>query len=292
MTGAPSVRVQAVKNATMPSMRTRFWCAAVIIGVVGGSAAGCQSPSGRGAHHAPSQPSPTGSPAPTRTVPSAPNVFAAAPPSTTTTLPPGPLAPVIDHVKTTASVVFITIDDGYTRDPRVITLVDSLHLPITAFVIRGPALAGRPYWPALQAAGATIEDHTITHPNLRLRSLAAQQHEICSPLDDYAKWFGHRPTLVRPPYGDYDAATRWTTASCGLRAVVLWRATMTDGHLAIQGGHFRPGDIILLHWRPTLYDDLSRLVLLLQAQHFTVGRLETSITAADLTSVAPSTSGD
>jgi len=188
----------------MPSMRTRFWCAAVIIGVVDVSAAGCQSQSGRGAHHAASQRSPTGAAAPTGTVRSGPNVIAAAP-STTTTLPPGPLAPVIDHVKTTARVVFITIDDGYTRDPRIITLVHSLHLPITAFVIRGPALAGRPYWRALQAAGATIEDHTITHPNLRLRNLAEQQHEICSPIDDYAKWFGDRPTLIRPPYGDYDS---------------------------------------------------------------------------------------
>jgi peptidoglycan/xylan/chitin deacetylase (PgdA/CDA1 family) len=201
---------------------------------------------------------------------------------------------VISQLKTTAPVVFITIDDGYSRDPRVITLVRLLHLPITAFVIRGPALAGRPFWQALQAAGATIEDHTVTHPNLRHLTLADQQHEICSPLDDYATWFGHRPTLVRPPYGDYNPATRWVTASCGLRAVVLWRATMTDGHLAIQGGHFRPGEIILLHWRPSLYDDLSHLVLLLQAQHFTVGRLETSITAADLTSVAsaPTATGD
>ncbi len=275
----------------MASMRIRFWCAAVIISVACVSAASCQSQSGRGGRHAPSQPSPTGVPAPAGTVPSGPNVLGA-PPSTTTTLPPGPLAPVIDHLKTTAPVVFITIDDGYTRDPRIITLVHSLHLPITAFVIRGPALAGRPYWQALQAAGATIEDHTITHPNLRHLSLADQQHEICSPLDDYAKWFGHRPVLIRPPYGDYDAATRWATASCGLRTVVLWRATMTDGHLAIQGGHFRPGDIILLHWRPSLYDDLTHLVLLLQAQHLTVGRLETSITAADLTSVAPTASGD
>lgn len=64
-------------------------------------------------------------------------------------------------------MVFITIDDGYTRDPSVISLVRLLHLSITAFLIRGPALAGRAYCQALQAAGATIEDHTITHPNLR-----------------------------------------------------------------------------------------------------------------------------
>lgn len=189
----------------------------------------------------------------------------------------------MSQVKTTAPAVFVTVDDGYTRDPRVIDLVKFLHLPITAFVIRTPAFAGRAYWLALQAAGATIEDHTITHPNLRHLTLAEQQHEICGLLDDYTRLFGKRPTLFRPPYGDYNGVTRWATASCGLRAVVLWKATMQDGKLAIQGGHFRPGDIILLHWRPTLYDDLVHLVAMLQAQHFTIGRLETSLTPADLT---------
>jgi peptidoglycan/xylan/chitin deacetylase (PgdA/CDA1 family) len=272
-------------------VRTRFGWAVILAGVCV-VAAGCQSPSAHNARH--NHPTTTGgSAASTSTVPPQVTVLTVAP-TTTTTLPPGPLAPVVDHVKTTAPVVFITIDDGYGRDPRVIALVRLLHLPITAFVIRGPALAGRAYWQALQAAGATIEDHTITHPDLRRFSLAAQRHEICSPLDEFALLFGHRPTLFRPPYGDYDAATRWVTASCGLRAVVLWRATMIDGHLAIQGRHFRAGDIILLHWRPSLYDDLSRLVVLVQAQHFTVGRLETSITPADLSSPgrAPVASGD
>jgi peptidoglycan/xylan/chitin deacetylase (PgdA/CDA1 family) len=217
-------------------------------------------------------------------------------PTTTTTLPPGPLAPVVSHVKTTAPVVFITIDDGYTRDPRVIGLVQFLHIPITAFVTRTPAGAGRAFWQALQAAGASIEDHTITHPNLRRLTLTDQEHEVCGLLDDYSRLFGKRPTLFRPPYGDYNAATRWVTASCGLRAVVLWRATMLDGHLAIQGGRFRPGDIILLHWRPTLYDDLVHLLTLLNAQHFTIGRLDTSLTAADLVPAPagnePSVAGD
>jgi hypothetical protein len=71
---------------------------------------------------------------------------------------------------------------------------------------------------------------------------------------------------------------------------------MLDGHLAIQGGHFRPGDIILLHWRPTLYDDLVHLLTLLNAQHFTIGRLDTSLTAADLVPAPagnePSVAGD
>jgi peptidoglycan/xylan/chitin deacetylase (PgdA/CDA1 family) len=190
---------------------------------------------------------------------------------------------VVDHVKTTAPVVFITIDDGFTRDPRVIDLVRYLHLPVTAFVVRTPAFAGRAYWNALQAAGATIEDHTITHPNLRHLTLAEQQREVCGLLDDYTKLFGKRPTLFRPPYGDYDAETRWVTASCGLRAVVLWRATMLDGKVAIQGGHLRPGDIILLHWRPSLYDDLVHLIAYLQAKHFAIGHLETALTPADLT---------
>ncbi len=200
--------------------------------------------------------------------------------TTTTTLPPGPRAPVVSRVAVHAPVVFITIDDGYTRDPRVLALVKLLHLPITAFVIRGPALAGLAYWRALQAAGARIEDHTITHPHLQQLDLADQEHEICGPLDEFATWFGTRPTLFRPPYGDYDEATRYAAATCGIHAVVLWRATLSDGKLAAQGGRLQPGDIILMHWRPTLYDDLVHLLALLRAQHLGVGQLEGALAAA------------
>jgi hypothetical protein len=45
---------------------------------------------------------------------------------------------------------------------------------------------------------------------------------------------------------------------CGIRAVVTWRATMNNGRLDVQGGGpLQPGDIILMHFRPDLRQNLE-----------------------------------
>jgi peptidoglycan/xylan/chitin deacetylase (PgdA/CDA1 family) len=204
------------------------------------------------------------------------------PRSTTTTIPAGPLAPVVFRVHTRARVVFVTIDDGTVRDPRVLLLEERMHLPLSLFIVAGPATVGRAYWQQMHAAGATIEEHTLTHPFLTRLPFANQQHEICGDLDQYALWFGARPVLFRPPYGDYDAASRRAANSCGLRAVMLWTATMQAGRFDVVGHRLEPGDIILLHFTHTLYSDLLIVLARIHAAGFQVGRLETSLTAADL----------
>jgi peptidoglycan/xylan/chitin deacetylase (PgdA/CDA1 family) len=191
--------------------------------------------------------------------------------------PPGPLAPLVSQIKTTKKVAYITIDDGVVRDPRVLAFEQREHLPITMFLVRWTAKAGKDYWNKMQAAGAIVEDHTITHPSLRGLPYARQQHEICTLLGDYKSWFGKRPLLFRPPDGEYDSATRRAASSCGLKDVVLWTATMSNGVLAFQHKHLEPGTIILLHFKTNLYDELVKLVGILHAQGYTIGRLESAL---------------
>jgi hypothetical protein len=49
---------------------------------------------------------------------------------------------------------------------------------------------------------------------------------------------------------------------------------MDAGELTVRGGHLGPGDIILLHFRPTLASDLATLVDKIRQAGLTVGRLE------------------
>jgi peptidoglycan/xylan/chitin deacetylase (PgdA/CDA1 family) len=188
--------------------------------------------------------------------------------------PPGPLTPLVSKIPTTEKVAYITIDDGVVRDPRVLAFEKREHLPITMFLVRWTANAGKTYWNAMQAAGATVQDHTITHRSMRGLPYDQQNHEICSLPDEYKSWFGKRPVLFRPPYGDYDSATRRAANSCGMKYVVLWTATMANGVLAFQHHHLEPGTIILLHFKSDLYDELVKLVGFLHGQGYTVGRLE------------------
>lgn len=169
--------------------------------------------------------------------------------------------PVVKNVATTDPVVFVTIDDGWTKDPAVVGFLADHHVRVSAFVIGALARMDPGFWHALVAQGAVVEDHTATHPPLAGRSLDAQQIEICAPLDDEQRLFGRRPTLFRPPYGSMDATTVEATKRCGLAAVVLWDATVERGRLRrATPGPLQAGDIVLLHWGPGLVADLQELV--------------------------------
>jgi peptidoglycan/xylan/chitin deacetylase (PgdA/CDA1 family) len=179
------------------------------------------------------------------------------------------------QVATHDPVVFVTIDDGFTRDPNVVDFVRTHQWPVSAFIIGSVAHQAPGYFRALQSAGATIEDHTDNHPDLPKLSADQQRAEICGPRNTYGTLVGATPTLLRPPYGNYDDTTRHAAAQCGIATMVLWNATMQDGNLQIVGrSTFRAGDIVLLHFRPSLLHDLQTLSTMFAAAHLRVVRLE------------------
>lgn len=189
----------------------------------------------------------------------------------TSAQPPSAGVPLLNHVSVRQPVVFITIDDGYYRDPRVPALMKGI--PLSLFPIMYPAVQGETYFRSMVAGGAFIEDHTAHHPNLTTLSYSEQRTEICSPLSRFQSMFGKRPTLLRPPYGSWNANTLRAAASCGLTAVVTWDAVLSAGKLSTIGG-LKAGDIILLHFRPTIYSDLKYLMSYLRSRGLGVGSLE------------------
>jgi peptidoglycan/xylan/chitin deacetylase (PgdA/CDA1 family) len=166
-------------------------------------------------------------------------------------------APVVTRIDTTKPYVFITMDDGVTRDPNALRLIRDSGAHPTLFLNNVYVSGHADYFrPLADQGGAAIEDHTITHPNLKGKSYDAQKKEICGDADDLAKDYGKRPTLFRPPFGNYDDTTRKAAADCGMKAVVNWTAAVNDGHVQFQvGKKLRPGDIVLMHFRPTFVPD-------------------------------------
>ncbi|HMC52029.1 MAG TPA: polysaccharide deacetylase family protein, partial [Acidimicrobiales bacterium] len=185
------------------------------------------------------------------------------------------LPPVVSHVATTDPVVFVTIDDGWDKDPTVLPFLAAHQIKVTAFLIGRIAIRTSPYWDSLVAQGGVVEDHTQTHPFLARRPLALQRAEICTPLDEDQRLFGRRPTLFRPPYGSMDHTTVVAAGECGLGAVVLWDAAVARGKLRrATAGPLRPGDIIILHWGPGLAGDLRALVAVLDQSGLHSAQLE------------------
>ncbi|MFG2657938.1 polysaccharide deacetylase family protein [Streptomyces sp. NPDC048425] len=195
---------------------------------------------------------------------------------------PHALPPVVDHVRTKDRVVFLTFDDGVDRDPRFADMVRDLRLPVSVFLTDGVAGPGHDHFGRLRATGVSVQNQTLNHHFLPSLPYAEQHSEICGQQDRLKNRFGTRPRLLRPPFGEYDQNTLRAAATCGVDAVVLWRASVASGDLRdVDGGRLRPGDIVRAQFRDggdphgtTLTGTTARLLRRIQAQGFTVGRLE------------------
>ncbi len=179
------------------------------------------------------------------------------------------LPPVISRVPVKDKVVFITIDDGWEKDPAFVRLVRERKVPLTLFLTNLAIRKDYGYFQGLQRAGALIEDHTMTHAYLPKLTYARQKHEICAAADIYAARYGTRPTLFRAPYGATRRTTLRAARDCGMRAVFFWREVVTGGRIAYQvPGKLHRGDILLVHFDPHLTAGFKRLLRTIRKQGF------------------------
>lgn len=124
--------------------------------------------------------------------------------------------------------VALTFDDGpgqYT--PQVLTIFQRYGVKTTFFSI-GQNIARFPtYLPQDLAAGHTIGNHTFTHPHLTTLSFAAIYQELSETQHAVFQATGTRPTVFRPPYGEYNADVLTAARQLGL-ITVIWSATAND----------------------------------------------------------------
>jgi peptidoglycan/xylan/chitin deacetylase (PgdA/CDA1 family) len=167
-------------------------------------------------------------------------------------------APVITRVETTDPVVFLTIDDGHSRNPVVRAALEELGVPVSLFLLDGPVQADAGFFRRLP--DAVVESHTRTHTDLTALPEEAQRAEICGNADTLERAFGRRPVLFRPPYGAYNEATTRAAADCGMAAIVLWEVGVSGADVAFRTTpQLRRGDILLMHFRPSFVTELRVL---------------------------------
>lgn len=182
--------------------------------------------------------------------------FDPAPPVQPVTVPAGPQAGWYSAVPTSAKVAFLTIDDGQTRTAEGLQLFQAAHVPVTLFLTTNIINADPDYFRKMQAAGAEIQAHTITHTQLKGKPYEVQKREACGSADRLGELFGRRPIFFRPPYGDKDATTLKAVHDCGMKAAFFWKETVNTGTVRYQKGNkIEAGDIVLMHFRPAFVDD-------------------------------------
>ncbi|MEQ4519993.1 polysaccharide deacetylase family protein [Pseudarthrobacter sp. B907] len=187
------------------------------------------------------------------------------------------LAPVITKIETKNPVVFLTIDDGVTRTPEMVRLLAEYDYPVSLFLTRNFVQADPGFFKRFAAQGSLVENHTVTH-NINMVSQMGYQQQLAeiNGMQDYAQQqFGRRPTLFRPPGGAYSTVMRQAVAAAGMKAIVTWEAKSNVGHMDYQYGKaLRPGDIVLMHFRPEFAADLAAFRAAQQAAGLEVVLLE------------------
>jgi peptidoglycan/xylan/chitin deacetylase (PgdA/CDA1 family) len=192
------------------------------------------------------------------------------------------LPPVITRVPTSDRVVFLTIDDGAEKDPRLTRMLRELRVPMSGFLSHYLVRMDYGYFRELSRLGAGMHNHTLNHLNLPLLSYRGQRREICGQQHHLREEFGELPRLFRPPFGNYNRDTLRAAASCGVRVIPLWSEEAFPDHMEFRVGDPRlhPGDIILTHfrgraeWRATMPDLVRRVLNTATRQGFALARLE------------------
>jgi peptidoglycan/xylan/chitin deacetylase (PgdA/CDA1 family) len=171
------------------------------------------------------------------------------------------LAPVLTTIPTTQPVVFLGIDDGQDKLPTDLPIMKYNRVKASLFLADHIIKDNPAFFKDFISAGSYVEDHSVNHVQMSKLSYTQQRQEICNEADLQTRQFGRRPILFRPPYGDYNNDTRRAAADCGMKAVVLWIAKANGGSMQYQvGDHLRPGDIVLMHFRPEFAQDMQAFV--------------------------------
>ncbi|MFB7452285.1 polysaccharide deacetylase family protein [Streptomyces sp. NPDC056194] len=195
------------------------------------------------------------------------------------------LPPVFTTVPTKQKVVFLTIDDGAEKDPQLLKMMKELRIPYSAFLSDYVVNDDYGYFAKMQKSeesGVALNNHTLHHRYLPALSYSEQKREICGMQDVIGKQFGKRPTLFRPPYGNYNEDTLTAAKSCGIKAVPLWAAEAFPDHMEWRewDRDLHPGDIVLTHfrgkedWKGTMPDMIRRVMNVITSKGYAVAKLE------------------
>ncbi|MEU9108193.1 polysaccharide deacetylase family protein [Streptomyces xanthophaeus] len=169
------------------------------------------------------------------------------------------LPPVVSHVPTQEKVVFITIDDGWNHDPEAARILLEKRVPAALFLLPGATSYDTGYFTGLTEQGrATVENHTVNHPDLTTLDAAGKDAEACGAGERIEEAFGRKPKLLRPPYGAVNDDVRLAAKACGVKALITWTHDFTTWSATPPTPQLRSGDIVLLHFTPTLAADLQR----------------------------------
>lgn len=152
--------------------------------------------------------------------------------------------------------IAISFDAAWGNDDTQ-TLIDILaeyDVPATFFVVGAWVDKYPESVKALSDAGHQIQNHSNTHPYMTQLSKEQMQNEIKACNEKIAAVTGKTPTLLRPPYGDYDNCVVETVEGLGMYTIqwsvdsLDWKDNATADSICKRvTSKVCPGSIVLFH---------------------------------------------
>lgn len=175
-------------------------------------------------------------------------------------------------VKNTKYIAF-TFDDGpgdYTD--KLLDALEKYHSKATFFVLGNRVNTYKKQLKREFDLGMEIGSHTWAHKNLNVISKSAVKSEIFKARDAIKKIIGQNPTVLRPPYGNFN---KTVSKNAGV-PMIYWSVDTEDWkHKNVKYvskyivKHARDGEIILLHdIHPTSVDGFIKALPELKKKGF------------------------
>ncbi len=158
-------------------------------------------------------------------------------------------------VQTEEKVVALTFDAAWGNEDtqQLIDILGQYNVPATFFLVGDWVDHYPESVKALSDAGHSIQNHSNTHPYLTQCSADTILSELNACNDKIEAITGVRPTLIRPPYGDYNDTVVNTIRSIDMEPI-QWDVDSLDwkelsapeiAQRVLDGA--QPGSIILFH---------------------------------------------
>lgn len=152
-------------------------------------------------------------------------------------------------------VISVTFDASWGGDKTmaILDLLDEYDAKATFFLVgiwvdKYPELVRE-----IHSRGHEIGNHSDSHPYMTQISESKMRQELDGMSDKIEALIGERPTLFRPPYGDYNNKVVTVSRDEGYEVVqwsidsLDWKNRGVDDLVKRATTNVQPGDIILFH---------------------------------------------
>ena len=152
-------------------------------------------------------------------------------------------------------VLSISFDASWGADKTIpiLDILDKYNVKTTFFLVGGWVDKYPEMLKEIVARGHEIGNHSDTHPHMSQQSEADIRKELHNMSDKVEKLTGVRPTLFRPPYGDYNNRVVTVSRAEGYECVqwsidsLDWKDRGPADIIKQCTYRVQPGDIVLFH---------------------------------------------